>query len=298
VDIGSFSFLEFANKVMARIYCLFFDSKLPRVSKDMKVKLQLSIEPTGDWFLYRDFTVLRIYGFTDAPYKLPAFFTSRIFASEFIRQRLYVEGEHLLKHKKVCGIKFNYIVHLFVVKSFATLHVVEEILKGLKFEKDQRMNYDPRHIILKRKSSKRCGIFKHQEIEGLRALANLESFEEYCQVTEAGSRICSTQRVPLVVDSFSIGIQTPQKNDVVNKRPHEEVVEVKEEGQSCTKKARVSTKDNEIVNLEEEDAINQENQKGAITENEEEQQWDTCSSEHTISQTMSGDQEPQSVLQI
>ena len=81
----------------------------------------------------------------------------------------------------------------------------------------------------------------------------------------------NTQGIPLLVDPFTIGIQTPAKNDVVNKRPHEEVVEVQEEGQSCTKKARVSTKDKEIVNLEEEDSINQENQKGSIIQNEEEQ---------------------------
>ena len=131
----------------------------------------------GDWFIYKDFTVLRIYGFTDAPYKLLAFLTSRFFSLEFIRQRLYVEREHFLKHKKACGIKFNYIVEPFVVKSCSTLHVVEKILNDLNFEKDQRMNYDPRQIILKRKQSNRCGIFEHEEIEGLRYLANLESFK-------------------------------------------------------------------------------------------------------------------------
>ena len=52
------------------------------------------------------------------------------------------------------------------------------------------------------------------------------------------------------------------------------------------------------MNLEEEDSINQENQKGAIIETEEEQQHDTCSSEHTISQTMFEDQGPQSIFQI
>ena len=46
----------------------------------------------------------------------------------------------------------------------------------------------------------------------------------------------STHGVPLIVDPFTIGIQTPTKIDVFKKRPHEEVVEVQEEGQSCTKK--------------------------------------------------------------
>ena len=73
VESWSFSFLEFANKVMARIYYLFFDTELPRVSEDMKVKLQFSTMPTRDWFIYKYFTVLRIYGFIISPYKLPTF---------------------------------------------------------------------------------------------------------------------------------------------------------------------------------------------------------------------------------
>jgi hypothetical protein len=141
---------------------------------------------------------------------------------------LYVEREHFLKHKKACGIKLNYIVDPFVVESSSTIHVVEEILKGLKFEESQRMNYDPRHIILKRKQRNRCGIFEHQEIEGLRALSNLDSFKKYFQMTEGGNMIHITQS--FVIDPLTIGIQTLANNDDVNKRPHEEVVEVKEEG--------------------------------------------------------------------
>lgn len=110
VENGGFSFLEISNKVMARVYYLFFVSELPRVLDDMKFKVQLKTEPTGDWFLYKDFKVLRIYGFTYAPYKLPSFLTPRIFALEFLRKRLYVEKEHFLKHKKACDIKFNYIL--------------------------------------------------------------------------------------------------------------------------------------------------------------------------------------------
>lgn len=73
MQTGSFSSMEFANKVMAKNYCLFFDLELLRVSKDMKFKLRLSTKPTKHWFLYKDFIVLRIYGFIDAPYKIPTF---------------------------------------------------------------------------------------------------------------------------------------------------------------------------------------------------------------------------------
>ena len=114
----------------------------------------------------------------------------------------------------------------FVVKSCLVVHVAKDILKGLKFEEAQTMNYDPRTIVLNRKKSNRCGIFEHREIEGLRALANLESFKEYFQVTEVRNMMHNTQGVPLVVNPLIIGIQTPAKNDIVNKRPHEEFVEV------------------------------------------------------------------------
>ena len=84
----------------------------------MKVKLQMSVEPTGDWFLHMNFTMLKIYGFKEEPYKLPSFLTPRLFALEFLRQRLFVEKEHFLKYRKASSIKFNYIVEPFVVKSF------------------------------------------------------------------------------------------------------------------------------------------------------------------------------------
>ena len=74
---------------------------------------------------------------------------------------MYVERENFLKHRKTCAIKFNYIVDPFVLKSCSFLQVAKEILKGLKFGKDQRMNYDPRHIILKRKQSNNRGTFEH-----------------------------------------------------------------------------------------------------------------------------------------
>ena len=67
----------------------------------MKIHMQHSSEPVGDWFLYEDYIVLRVYGFMEEPYKLPAFLTKIIFVLEFLRQRLYVESELFLKRKKV-----------------------------------------------------------------------------------------------------------------------------------------------------------------------------------------------------
>ena len=81
---------------------MLFDEVLPRVLEDMECMMQSSPEDrVGDWFLYKDSTILRVYGFTGEPYKLPAFLTTRIFALEFMRQRLHSEEEHFGAFKKI-----------------------------------------------------------------------------------------------------------------------------------------------------------------------------------------------------
>ena len=67
MEAGKFSFFDFTNRVMSSVYKLIFNKELPRVSEDMKSKLQLSSEPIGDWFLFKDHTIIRVYGFSEAP---------------------------------------------------------------------------------------------------------------------------------------------------------------------------------------------------------------------------------------
>ena len=65
---------EFMKTIMDEIYKMRFDDFLPRVLEDMRIMLQYSSEEkTGDWFLHKEFTILRVYGFTGEPYRLPAF---------------------------------------------------------------------------------------------------------------------------------------------------------------------------------------------------------------------------------
>ena len=71
---------EFANSIMSEIYKMLFDEVLPCVLEEMKCLMQSSPEDrVKDWFLYKDSTVLRIYGFTGEPYRLPAFIYSENF---------------------------------------------------------------------------------------------------------------------------------------------------------------------------------------------------------------------------
>ena len=144
---GGLSFFQFTNQVVEVVYQLFYNSNMPRVSEDMMNKLQMINDPIGDWFLYKYFSVIRVYGFRKGPYMLPSFLIPRLFALEFLRQRLFVEQEHYLKHKKGSSIKFKYTIEAFVASDNIALQIVEDILKGLNFKKEQAMRYDPKGII-------------------------------------------------------------------------------------------------------------------------------------------------------
>ena len=83
---------EFANSIMSELYKMLFDEVLPRVLEEMKSLMQSSPEDgVRDWFLYKDFTVLRIYYFTREPYRLLDFLNPRVFALEYMRQRVQEE---------------------------------------------------------------------------------------------------------------------------------------------------------------------------------------------------------------
>ena len=124
---------------MAEIYKLLFDDVLPRVLEEMKLMLQSSSEDRiGDWF-------------TGEPYTLHVFLTPRIFALEFMRQRLCAEEEHFGAFNKSSNIKFPLKVGPFIFKNKSALMVVEKLLEIMDFQKDQRINYDLHHIISQRK---------------------------------------------------------------------------------------------------------------------------------------------------
>ena len=100
---------------MAKIYKFLFDDVLPRVLENMRLMLQSSSEDKiGYWFLYKEFTIRRLYGFTGEPYRLPTFLTPRIFTLEFMRQRLYAEEEHFGAFKKYSNVKFPLKVGPFI----------------------------------------------------------------------------------------------------------------------------------------------------------------------------------------
>ena len=110
---------------MPAIYKVIFGSTMPRINEDLKFLLQNPTKLIVGWFCFKDSTVIRVYGFEEEPYKLPKFTTRRLFALEFLRQRLIVENDNFLKYKKASSMKFNFTLEPFVVRSIYAITVVD-----------------------------------------------------------------------------------------------------------------------------------------------------------------------------
>jgi hypothetical protein len=58
----------------------------PQINDEVHKVLHLSDNTkTGDWYLYKDYTKIKVYGCDLAPYKLPKYLPVRIFSLEYIR---------------------------------------------------------------------------------------------------------------------------------------------------------------------------------------------------------------------
>ena len=74
IDDMTMNYYEFMKFLMAEIYHIFFQERLPKVLPEMKEMLQLSpSKMIGYWFLTEFETIIRLYGFLHQPYVLPSF---------------------------------------------------------------------------------------------------------------------------------------------------------------------------------------------------------------------------------
>jgi hypothetical protein len=171
---------------MSRVYSLIFNTIIPRVLDDTRSYLQPNLENrVGDWLLFMHSTVIRVYGCHESPYILPIFLTPRIFALEFIRQRIISETKHFLKLRKASNLKFPFIIGPFIVKTRSCLSQIQAKLKDFGFAQLQGIGYDPHQIISKRRLMNKHAPYKHEHVEGFDKLANLKVYADM-EVLELG----------------------------------------------------------------------------------------------------------------
>ncbi len=72
---------------MVTTHTLLYGQLPPHVFLEYKKTIHLSeSEVVGDWYIYQEYIVLRLYGFELKPFQLPAYLTKRLFALEFVRR--------------------------------------------------------------------------------------------------------------------------------------------------------------------------------------------------------------------
>ena len=102
---------------------------------------------TGDWYLYRNHTELRVYGALLAPYKLPRFVTTRIFALEYLRQILNADAINFMASKKKTQCKLKNQIGPFIVNNREAIKEINIKLKEYTCQEIFMWNYDPRGIL-------------------------------------------------------------------------------------------------------------------------------------------------------
>ena len=73
----------------------------PQINYEVQRILHLSDHTKiGDWYLYQDYTEIRVYGCELAPYNMPKYLPVRIFSLEYIRQIINSDDIHFVSLKK------------------------------------------------------------------------------------------------------------------------------------------------------------------------------------------------------
>ena len=127
----------------------------------------------GYWLLYREFIVIRVYGFTGTPSKFPALLNPRNFAFEFIKKILCSDEDNFGALMKCYDVKFPFKIGPFIFKSKTALPIVEKLLEAMDFQKMERLNYDLWKIISQRRQQNKNKAFEHQLLEGMDKMDNL-----------------------------------------------------------------------------------------------------------------------------
>ena len=207
---ATISFFTFANSIMPSIYKVIFGSTMPRISEDLKFLLHNPAELIGDWFSYDDPIVIRAYGSEGEPYKLPNFLTRRLFVLEFLKQRLSVENEIFIKHKKVSSMKFKFTFELFVVEYAHVVTIIDQIMKRMDFQTDKSLSYDPKKLIHQRKLDLNLSGYEVEQDEVLDSLANTDFLE---QMGNDDNNSSSSDKInpDKVVEGHGTKVPTPLK---------------------------------------------------------------------------------------
>ena len=116
--------------------------------------------------------MIRVYGSEHQPYRLPAFLMPRIFSLEVLRQILHSDELHFSSKKQTSTFKVPITVGPFTVKNRVAIELIDDMMACFVFAQDFSCQYDPFHIISKKRKRQKRGNYEHQGTPKMEQMAN------------------------------------------------------------------------------------------------------------------------------
>jgi len=101
--------------------------------------------------LFPYYTIIRVYGLEEKPYRIPTFLTPHIFSPEVLRKRLHSDELHFSSKKQTSTFKVPITVGPFTVKNKAVVEMIDDMMACFGFVEYFSCQYDPHHLISKRR---------------------------------------------------------------------------------------------------------------------------------------------------
>ena len=116
---------------------MIYEEQFQRVFQELQECMHPAIETyVGDWILYKDYTIIRVYGSKISAYKVPTFLTPRHFALELLRQIFNYDYIHFSKQNQATSFKMLITIGPFIVNSRSAAQLIEDRLACYVFEED------------------------------------------------------------------------------------------------------------------------------------------------------------------
>jgi hypothetical protein len=100
--------------------------------------IQLSPETRiDDWYIFKGYNIIRIYGNEFEPYLLPIYITMCLFSLEYRRKILAADHLHFISKSKKTSFNLPTQFFSFIIKNRSTIDVVNKIVYSLGFKRGE-----------------------------------------------------------------------------------------------------------------------------------------------------------------
>jgi hypothetical protein len=170
-------FSKFISAFTYQVYLLIYEEKFPRILQELQDCLHPTTENhIGDWFLFKNYIVITVYGLEEKPYRLPIFLTPRIFALEVLRKRFHSYLVHFASRNQASSFKVPITLGPFTVKNKSTIELIDDIMACFCFQEDPSCQYDPHHIISNRRKKQKRSRYDHKGTIEMEQMVNKLTF--------------------------------------------------------------------------------------------------------------------------